>query len=516
MTDLSVIIPARNEEFLNRTIDEVLTKSEMDTEVIVICDGALPIEPIPDNDRVTIILHNESVGQRASCNEGAKISQAKHIMKLDAHCKLAQGYDRVLIENHQPNWVQVPRMYNLHAFDWVCEDGHKRYQGPSGECRECGKPTKKKMIWQERLSRKSDFMRFDENLKFGYWGSFGKRPEAKGDLAPTMSILGACWFLTREYYWELDGMDEEHGSWGQMGTEIACKTWLYGGALMVNKKTWFSHMFRTQGGDFGFPYPLSGNQVNKARKHSQDMWRNNKWPKAKYDFQWLIDKFAPIPGWSEPGKEIIFYTDNKVPLKIAHRVQNRLAGLDIPIVSASLKPMPHFGDNIYLPLERGYLTMFIQILMALKKTKEEIIYFCEHDVLYDPSHFTFTPPRRDTFYYNTNVWKVDWETGKSVRTDDCRQTSGLVAYRDLLIDHYEKRLKYIENHGFSRKMGFEPGTHGRIPAIEGKSETFESDLPNYDLRHGQNLTETRWSPSQFRNKKYTEGWQEKTIDLTQI
>jgi hypothetical protein len=35
-----------------------------------------------------------------------------------------------------------------------------------------------------------------------------------------------------------------------------------------------------------------------------------------------------------------------------------------------------------------------------------------------------------------------------------------------------------------------------------------SPVPNIDLRHGQNLTQTRWKKEQFRNQKFTEGWTE--------
>jgi hypothetical protein len=94
-------------------------------------------------------------------------------------------------------------------------------------------------------------------------------------------------------------MDEGHGSWGQFGTEVACKSWLSGGRLVVNKKTYFSHMFRTQGGDFGFPYELSGNAIDRAKKYSRELWLENNWKGAVKPFQYIIDKFAPIPDWHE-------------------------------------------------------------------------------------------------------------------------------------------------------------------------------------------------------------------------
>jgi hypothetical protein len=114
-----------------------------------------------------------------------------------------------------------------------------------------------------------------------------------------MSFIGACWFMERERYWELDGLDEGHGSWGQLGTEMACKTWLSGGKLLTSKKTWFSHMFRTNNQGFSFPYPISGGDIQKAQKYSRDLWLNNRWPKAKYPLSWLVDKFKPVPGWHE-------------------------------------------------------------------------------------------------------------------------------------------------------------------------------------------------------------------------
>lgn len=520
MKDLSILIPARNEIFLNKTIEDVLSHIEGDTEIIAVLDGAWPEKPIQDHPRVQLIYHHEPVGQRAATNEAASLSKAKYIMKLDAHCSVDQGFDVKLMADCEHDWTIVPRMYNLHAFDWVCPDGHRRYQSPSGDCKECGKPTTREVVWQPRWSRKSDFMRFDNELKFQYWGEFGKRPEAQGDLAPTMSLIGACWFMHRDRYWELDGLDEDHGSWGQMGTEIACKSWLSGGQLLVNKKTWFAHMFRTQGGDFSFPYELKGSDVDKARKHSRDVWLNNKWPKAKYDLKWLINKFSPVPTWDKPAvlpkpkKSAIFYTDNRLEESFAKRFREQiLVGMkEKHIVSSSLKPMDFGRKNVVIKQEPSPLTMFMQILAALEESDGDVVFFLEHDVLYHPKHFDFIPPKKDVFYYNTNVWKVR-DDGLAVRVDDCRQTSGLVAYKDLLIEHYKTRILMVQNYGFTRKMGYEPGTHNREERVDDySSETYSAQYPNLDIRHGNNLTQSRWSRDEFRNAKYTEGWQESRIE----
>jgi hypothetical protein len=97
--------------------------------------------------------------------------------------------------------------------------------------------------------------------------------------------------LTRKRYWDLNICDEGHGSWGQQGTEVACKTWFSGGRLICNKNTWFAHMFRTQGGDFGFPYPLSGSEQAKAKDYSKKLFQGGAF-KGVHDLKWLRKKFS--------------------------------------------------------------------------------------------------------------------------------------------------------------------------------------------------------------------------------
>lgn len=155
------------------------------------------------------------------------------------------------------------------------------------------------MMWVGKERPQSNSYCFDSTPHFQYFREYNKRPEGKGDLTETMSLQGSCFMLTREKYWELDICGEEFGSWGNQGIETACKTWLSGGRVMVNHKTWYAHMFRTQGGDFGFPYKLSGNEVQRTKQKVKDLFFNNKWPKQIYPMSWLVEKFMPVPGWDE-------------------------------------------------------------------------------------------------------------------------------------------------------------------------------------------------------------------------
>ena len=301
---LSVVIPARNEMFLQKTIENVLENIEADTEVIAVCDGYWPEQPVMDHPQVNVIHFTEPIGQRAATNAGIRLSQAKYIMKLDAHCAVDKGFDKKLIDGCQHDWTLVPKMWNLHAFDWQCPNcGNRTYQGPEPmTCRQCEKDGKFEMVmvWKPRERRQTVSWRFDKKLRFKYWPAHKKRREnRRGAYIETMSFIGACFFMERDRYWEIDGLDENHGSWGQLGTEIACKSWLSGGKLLTAKKTWFAHMFRTKNKGFGFPYQISGNDQERARRYSYDFWTNNKWPKQIHPLEWLVEKFKPVPGWHE-------------------------------------------------------------------------------------------------------------------------------------------------------------------------------------------------------------------------
>jgi len=524
--DLSVIIAARNEEFLQRTINEVIDKKRGDTEVIVIVDGYW--DDIKQDKCVKIIHHNRSIGQRAAVNEGARLSDAKFIMKLDAHCALDEGFDVKLMEDCEYDWTVVPRMHNLHAFDWVCNDcGTRTYQGHK-ICKKC-KSTNltKDIIWRSK-NNSIDYMWFDTDLKFRYFDStcldlYGvknakqiyshyNRDWAKGDITDQMTCLGACWFMHRRRFLDLGGLDEDHGSWGQMGTEIACKSWLSGGRQVVNKKTWFAHMFRTQGGDFGFPYPLSGKEVRTARNYSRELWTKNKWPKAVRKLSWMIDRFSPLPGWDkketievietkEPTKGLVYYTDNQTEERLLSVVRDQIKkGCNgHKIVSVSQYPID-FGENIVMPLQRSQLTLFKQMLAGIEAIDTDIIFFVEHDVLYHPDHFKFTPPRKDKFYYNTNCWMLRPKDGFAI-TYDHKSTSGVCAYRDLMLSHYRARVERVEKEGWSRRMGYAPGNHKLPRGFDySEYETWRTEFPNVDIRHGNNISGCRFSQDKFRRK----------------
>jgi glycosyltransferase involved in cell wall biosynthesis len=309
--ELSIIIPARSEIFLKNTVEDILNNIEGETEVIVVLDGVWSDPQLVQNDRVNVIYVNKSIGQRASTNLGVMLSKANYVMKVDSHCSFDKGFDRKMIEFFKEvgdDVTGVPIMRNLWAFSWKCYHcGWKKYQGPTPiKCGQCGKTDKirRKIVWEGKHNPQSTSYCFDSTPHFQYSESYKHRPqyikdkEEKG-ITETMSLQGSCFMCTRDKYWKLNLCDENLGNWGNQGIEVACKTWLSGGRCLVNHKTWYSHMFRTQGGDFGFPWPVSGRETEKTKMRVKNLLWNHKFHGQKYPLSWLIKRFWPIKGWSD-------------------------------------------------------------------------------------------------------------------------------------------------------------------------------------------------------------------------
>lgn len=320
MRELSILIPSRNEMFLKNTIDDALKNMEADTEITAVCDDGLPVESIPHNERVNIIILNKPLGQRGSTNIACKLSKSKYVMKVDAHCSFDKGFDRKMLEFFKEvgdEITAVPIMRNLWAFDWKCYHcGWKKYQGPTPDkCGQCGKSDriKKKIMWVGKHNPQSTSFCFDSEPHFQYFEDYKHREpyitdkKTKG-YTETMSLQGSCFMLTRENYWKWGVSDENAGSWGNQGIEVACATWLTGHRVLVNHKTWYAHMFRTQGGDFSFPWPASGTETQKTKKYIKNKFWKKKHKGQIYPVSWLVEKFWPVKGWTENDLKAIKLT----------------------------------------------------------------------------------------------------------------------------------------------------------------------------------------------------------------
>ncbi len=321
--ELSVLIPARGEMFLTRTIQDILEHIEADTEIIAVLDGEWTDPPIPQHERVNVIYLSQSIGQRAATNLACRLACGKYVIKCDAHCSFDQGFDRKMLEFFKEvgdDVTAVPVMKNLHAFNWKCYHcGWKKYQSPTPKaCEQCGKEDKiqRQMVWKPRRGINSVSYSFDSEPHFQYFEDYKHREPFLTDKATkgyteTMSFQGSFFMAPREKYWEWELSDEKLGNWGNQGFEVACATWLSGGRCLVNHNTWYAHMFRTQGGDFGFPWENKGNETSRTKNNVKEKFWNGRHPKQVQPLSWIVQKFWPVPGWNEEQLNALIETEKK-------------------------------------------------------------------------------------------------------------------------------------------------------------------------------------------------------------
>lgn len=288
---LSVIIPHRVEEFLNKTIQDLLAKAKGEIEIIVVCDG---VQPQHIDDKRVIYIHqgtiHNSPGMREAINKGVALSKGDYIMKCDEHCMFSEGFDLELMKC-QDDWLVIPRRKRLDAEKWeLIQDGR-----PDVDYMKIDYPFAKPYDdtqglhgseWREKFYERANIMIDD-----------------------VMTGQGSCWFMSRKLWYTVIGEMEtdKYGPFTMEAQELCNKVWLSGGRCVVNKNCWYAHYHKgKKGKGYGFSskqYEVFMEAKEKGRQYAIDYWLTTK--DFKYDFAWLVDKFWPIPGWPEDWKQRI-------------------------------------------------------------------------------------------------------------------------------------------------------------------------------------------------------------------
>lgn len=287
--NLSVIIPSRQPEFLQKTINDLLVKAEGSVEIIVVLDGYWPEPMIKNDPRVKIVhqgtLHN-NLGMRAAINTGVSLASGKFIMKVDEHILMSQGYDKRLSQTCQDDWLVVPRRYRLDADNWkIIEDGR-----PPIDYMYVSYP------YRKLLDSTSGLYGAEDRQKY-----YDCKNVEVDDL---MTMQGSCWFMKKDYFNKLfpNGMDNDnYGPFNHEAQELSNTVWLSGGRCVVDKAVHYAHLHKgRRGKGYGFSreqYRKFMADKEKARRYAIDYWLTTK--DFKYDWQWLMEKFDKVPTWPD-------------------------------------------------------------------------------------------------------------------------------------------------------------------------------------------------------------------------
>jgi GT2 family glycosyltransferase len=293
-TKVSVIIPSYNCKYAARTVDDVLEKATGDVEVILLLDAYWPLSLPKEDKRLTIVHKGTNGGMRNSINLGVQISKGDYIMKLDDHCSVAKGFDEVLKRDTEKNWLTVPTRYSLDPINWTTV-----HQGVCYEYMAYPYSTKSGIGLYSRKWWGEDGFGTNRGKKQFYWKEDRLRDTKIDDI---MIFQGSCWFMHKSWFLEIGGLDEGANTLYQEPQELTFKTWLSGGRCVVNKNTWYAHLYKTDDNKpgaetHGRGYKLDLHAMRKTERAGNKYWMLDQWPKAKKPMKWLIEKFWPIPGW---------------------------------------------------------------------------------------------------------------------------------------------------------------------------------------------------------------------------
>lgn len=285
---VSILIPSRNEQFrlttgefvdcIGNTVRDVLAHATGDIEVIPVLDGYWPNPPVPSDPRVKVLHVGQPYGMRPAINRAVAMATGEWLFKLDAHCSVSQGFDEVLKASCERNWIVVPRRDRL---DWQTWD-----------LQVTGKPP----IDAHYLSYPFEH---PDDPKGGLHGTiWTARALARADvwLDDEMSSQGSCWFMHRDHWDRLGPMEIQHyGNFVSEFQELGNKTWLGGGSVHVNKRVRYLHLHK--GPVFGRGYWISRDEMRTGSAFSTWYWMLDQWAARTRDLRWLIEHFAPVPGW---------------------------------------------------------------------------------------------------------------------------------------------------------------------------------------------------------------------------
>lgn len=271
---LSIIIPSRNERYLNKTIKDILKKVTGEIEIISVLDGYTDY-PLPEeNPRLRVIQKEKSEGMRSAINTGVDLAKGEYILKADGHLSFSYGFDEVLEADCEDNWLVSARRYNLITDTWNKDDREPVdyfYYA-------CPWHNSKHYIIQSCP-----------------WVTRSRERKEGFDIDEQMTIHGAMWFTTKKFYEKIRMTNEGWGGFAGEPPELCNKTWLgpWKGKVMVNKKVWYAHPRYNK--NEGPGYSVQSTRMMEGLIYASHYWIDNKWDDAIHDFNWLIKRFWPLP-----------------------------------------------------------------------------------------------------------------------------------------------------------------------------------------------------------------------------
>ena len=211
-----------DQEECEATIKSIRETAIEDVDIVVIDDGS-PVPFVTSDPKVRLFRLQHRIGSGPSRHMCAVRAKNPWVLLMDSHMRMVPGWhqEALTLSNSSPwNLMWNGQCLGLSPTHMDVRKPLGRYYGAH-----------------------LHFTGADKNNHFqvleGKW-----TPEQPGDHYPIGCLMGANYFVNREWFMHIGGMALLH-SWGSEEPFVALKTWMAGGECRVAKKIETGHQFRT-------------------------------------------------------------------------------------------------------------------------------------------------------------------------------------------------------------------------------------------------------------------------------
>lgn len=312
--DVSIVIPARNEQFLEPTVNGILDKAGGNIELIVTLDGYWPNFEFRKDPRLKLIHKGTAEGMRQGINSAVAIAEGEYIVKCDGHVLWDDNFDLKILEDMNPDIILMPLRKRLDVVNW-CIEPHD--------------PIRKPDVSVEYLTYPEDE---------GAWGGSGCNGKIWTEkILATQDVMvqdtpahqGSAWCMARKTFNDLQLLDYRNFGpfWSENQEETFALTLRHGtrdnpGRAVSSRRTWFAHQHKGKpktvviNGEEttigGRGYTLREQALKQGRDMVMRFFNGEKvYPDQHSPLSALISLHHPMPGWDDEKLEALRERERK-------------------------------------------------------------------------------------------------------------------------------------------------------------------------------------------------------------
>jgi glycosyltransferase involved in cell wall biosynthesis len=239
---VSVIVTSQNEVsgWISTSVHSIIARTPPNLlkEVIVIDDNGIPsrirgkdvdekeYQDLKKLPKVKVIQNHDREGCARSRLIGAKAATGEVLMFVDSHIEMISStwYQHLVLPI-----LEDPHTMSIQTIDIINDNGSREYA----------------KVGSSYGLINDDFYFIWQGDRFGDWPS-AEQPERPDNRQPYETPIGpgSLFAMRRDEFYRLGGYDEGLYVWGGENTELALKTWMCGGRIVMNPCSRVGHMFR--------------------------------------------------------------------------------------------------------------------------------------------------------------------------------------------------------------------------------------------------------------------------------